>query len=154
MTNKVSYVTNPFVMQLTNSGEYAIRAMVNLASARSGVQVLISQLAFDCDIPESFLRKIIPSLTRSGLIISSRGTGGGVKLSKPADAISLLDIIEAVEGKLYFNKCLLNTDICDRTDWCEVHLVWIEVQNTVKEILSKKSLTEIVNANTFRRDRI
>jgi DNA-binding IscR family transcriptional regulator len=62
----------------------------------------------------------------------------------------LLDVIEAVEGKLYLNKCLIGPQFCERTGWCAVHLVWCEAQQKLKEILSSRSLAELAATNSVR----
>jgi Rrf2 family transcriptional regulator, iron-sulfur cluster assembly transcription factor len=131
-------------MQLTLTGEYAVRAMIHLASVPPGELAQISDISARWDIPENFLRKIIPSLTKSGMIASRRGNGGGVSLAKPAESITLLDVIEAVEGPMYLNKCLIGPEFCNRTAWCVVHCVWSEAQETLKGILRSKSIAELV----------
>ncbi len=131
--------------------EYAIRALIHLASQPSDSTVRINQMALEDDIPETFLRKIIPLLSKAGLVYSHRGTSGGIKLARSADAISLYDVFEAIEGRFYFNKCLISTDVCHCSEWCSVHLVWREVQDSVIGILSKKSLADLAKSNRNRK---
>ena len=71
-------------MQLTLTGEYAIRAMIHLASGKDDSIFQIAEISNVNNIPEKFLRKIIPQLSFAGLIQSQRGIGGGIKLGKPA----------------------------------------------------------------------
>jgi Rrf2 family transcriptional regulator, iron-sulfur cluster assembly transcription factor len=130
-------------MQLTLTGEYAIRAMIHLASLPSGALAQISDISSQWDVPENFLRKIVPLLSQSKLIASRRGNGGGVQLARPAESITLLDVIEAVEGPMYLNKCLIGPESCIRTRWCAVHCVWSEAQEKLKEILRCKSIAEL-----------
>ena len=104
-------------MQLTMTGEYAIRAMLHLSSVPVGSIVQISAIAKQTEIPDNFLRKIVTQLSKAGLITSQRGAGGGIQLAAPAETVTLLDVIEAVEGKLNFNKCVLNKHACSRTEW-------------------------------------
>ena len=91
-------------MQLTMTGEYAVRAMIHLASLPEGMTVQISSISAEWDIPETFLRKIVGLLSRAHLIISRRGNGGGIQLAKSPADITLVDVIEAVEGKISLNK--------------------------------------------------
>ena len=130
-------------MQLTLTGEYAVRAMIHLASVPSGTLTQISDISALWGVPENFLRKIVPLLSKSKLIASRRGHGGGIQLGKPAETITLLDVIEAVEGPMYLNKCLIGPEFCVRTRWCAVHCVWSEAQEKLKEILSCKSIAEL-----------
>lgn len=137
-------------MRLTMTGEYAIRTMLHLASVPAETTVQIPEVSHTWDIPEGFLRKIVPQLSKAGLIHSRRGVGGGIQLARPAEAITLLDVIEAVEGKLSLNYCLLNPLFCHRTPWCAVHIVWCEAQQKLKEILSKRSLAELAVLHAAR----
>jgi len=124
-------------------GEYAVRAMMCLASLPPDSIVQISQMSKRWDIPDNILRKIIPLLAKAGFVYSYRGTGGGVRLAKPAETITLLHIVEAVEGRIYLNKCLMSGSICERSDYCAVHAVWHEAQNKIKQTLNSKSIAEL-----------
>ena len=134
-------------MQITLACEYAIRAMLYLANKESKDLVQTKDIATFGEIPKPFLQKILNKLAKSSLIIAVRGINGGVKLSKPAKDISLLEIIEAIEGRIFFNQCFFEPDFCHRTNWCSVHAVWSEAQNTVRKILKSKSLEYLVDIN-------
>ena len=142
------------MMQLSMTGEYAVRAMIHLASVPSGAVVQINEIAAKWDIPDKFLRKIIQLLTRSGLVVSQRGIGGGVALSRPAKDISLLEVIEAAEGKIYLNKCLVRPGMCIRDSWCAVHLVWRDVQDSMIAILQSKSLAQLAQTSQKRKSQL
>ncbi len=134
-------------MQITLACEYAIRAMLYLANKESEILVQTKDIATFGEIPKPFLQKILNKLAKSSLIIAVRGINGGVKLSKPSKDISLLEIIEAIEGRIFFNQCFFEPDFCHRTNWCSVHAVWSEAQNTVRKILKSKSLEYLVDIN-------
>ncbi len=133
------------------TGEYAIRAMLHLASLRFGTVAQISEISRQWEIPENFLRKISAQLSNAGLVASQRGLGGGITLARPAEVITLLDIIEAVEGKISLNKCLMCDAFCPRDSWCAVHLVWGEAQDKLKEVLTSKSLAQLAAQSADRR---
>jgi Rrf2 family protein len=133
------------------TGEYTIRAMLHLAAKPQGTIAQIYDIAQQWDIPENFLRKIVQLLTKSNLVLSHRGVGGGIELAKPAEEITLLEVIEAAEGKLALNKCLIHAGFCPHDSWCAVHLVWGEVQEAMKEILRRHSLAELARQNLQRR---
>ncbi len=140
-------------MQISLACEYAIRAMLYLAGKEDNKLVQIKEVAEFAEIPKPFLHKIINKLTKSNLIITVRGINGGIKLSKSAKEISLLEIIESIEGKIFFNKCFFEPDFCHRTKWCSVHAVWSEAQNYVRKLLRSKSLeflAEINNINSCK----
>jgi Rrf2 family protein len=130
-------------MQLTMSGEYAIRAMIHLASLRFGTTVQISDISTQWDIPENFLRKISAQLAGAGLIATQRGLGGGITISRPPEVITPLEVIEAIEGEIALNKCLMCDGFCPRDQWCAVHRLWAEAQEKLKEVLSSKSLAQL-----------
>jgi Rrf2 family protein len=138
-------------MQLTMTGEYAIRTMIHLSSLPFGTIAQISDIAKQWDIPDNFLRKISAQLAGAGLIVSVRGINGGIRLSRPAETLTVLDVIEAVEGKIALNKCLLCDCFCLREEWCEVHELWTEAQRKLKEVLSSKSLAQLAAENLNRR---
>lgn len=131
-------------MQLTMTGEYAVRAMMHLSSLPFKTSAQIADISRQWDIPENFLRKIVAQLSKSGLLLSQRGSGGGVSLAHPAETITLLDVIEAVEGKMFLNKCLIGPDACSRSSHCAVHIVWCEAQQQLRQVLAKRSLAELV----------
>lgn len=138
-------------MQLTMTGEYAIRTMIHLSSLPFGTIAQISDIAKQWNIPDNFLRKISAQLAGAGLIVSTRGINGGIRLSRPAETLTVLDVIEAVEGKIALNKCLLCECSCSREEWCEVHELWVEAQRKLNEVLSSKSLAQLAAENLRRR---
>jgi Rrf2 family transcriptional regulator, iron-sulfur cluster assembly transcription factor len=121
------------MMELTRKGEYAIRGIIYLAQQPPGRVSLISEIAQAADVPQSFLAKIFQSFAKLGLVTSSRGTGGGFVLARPASAITLREVVEAVEGPIVPNRCLIGS-ACDRSP-CRVHAVWKHVQTEVVQIL-------------------
>lgn len=140
------------MLQLTMTGEYSVRAMLHLAAKPRGVVVHTNDIAEAWEIPKEFLRKIVQLLSKSGLVHSRRGVGGGIELAKPAEEISLLEVIEASEGKLALNKCLIHSGFCPRDSWCGVHLVWAEAQEKVKEVLRSKTIAELATESYARRE--
>jgi Rrf2 family protein len=137
-------------MQLTLSGEYAVRTMIHLASKPFGTIVHIQEVANEWDIPVKYLRKIVAQLSKSGLIISQRGVGGGIKLARSAEKMTLLDVIEGVEGKIFLNKCLIAQHMCSRSIWCSVHTIWSEAQEKMKEVLVSRSLADLASQGVER----
>jgi Rrf2 family transcriptional regulator, iron-sulfur cluster assembly transcription factor len=132
------------MMELTRKGEYAIRGILYLAGLPQGKVALISEIAKIADVPKSFLAKIFQSFAKLGLVISSRGTGGGFVLARPAAQISLREVVEAVEGPIVPNRCLIGEGTCARDSTCSVHPVWRKVQNEVVAILDGITLEDLV----------
>jgi len=123
------------MMELTRKGEYAIRGIIYLAQQPPGRVSLISEIAAAAEVPQTFLAKIFQSFAKLGLVTSSRGTGGGFVLARPASSITLREVVEAVEGPIVPNRCLLGAP-CDRGGTCQVHGIWKQVQTEVVQILN------------------
>jgi Rrf2 family protein len=139
------------MMQLTMTGEYAVRAMVHLSSLPHGSVVSIAAISREWDVPETFLRKIVTKLAHAGMITSFRGNGGGIALARQARELTLLDVVQATEGELSLNVCLLSPDTCHRTPWCAVHAVWCEAQQKLREVLSSRSLADLAASSLAHR---
>ncbi|MBN1547948.1 MAG: Rrf2 family transcriptional regulator, partial [Syntrophaceae bacterium] len=130
------------MLHLTRKGDYAIRGMVYLAGKPEGQIVLISEIASQVDVSQALLAKIFQQFSKFGLVNSYRGTGGGFILGRPPDKITLLEIVEAVEGPIVLNRCLINDGACDRDRFCTVHPVWKDVQDKMKAILASVTLKD------------
>jgi Rrf2 family protein len=133
------------MMELTRKGEYAIRGILYLASRPQGKVALISEIAESAEVPKSFLAKIFQSFAKVGLVSSFRGTGGGFVLARPASQITLREVVEAVEGPIVPNRCLIEKGTCLHDDTCSVHPVWRRVQNEVVAILDGITIEELVS---------
>src|SRR5690242_8775317 len=102
-------------MQISRAGEYGVLGLLHLARRAPGSTVMIEEVAREEDIPKSFLAKIFQQLVRAGLIRSYRGASGGFALVEKPDAITVLEIIEAIEGRLAFQRCIQEeVDKCER----------------------------------------
>lgn len=132
-------------MQLTRMGEYAIRGMVYLAIFHEQKVVLLKELCTAQDTPKAFMIKIFQQLSKKGLVKSVRGSKGGYILAKPANRITLREIIEGVEGPIFLNRCLIRKMTCDRSDTCPVYPVWKKAQSQLFEVLDGCTLAEIAD---------
>jgi Rrf2 family protein len=134
------------MMELTRKGEYAIRGIIYLAQQPPGRVSLISEIAAAAEVPQTFLAKIFQSFAKLGLVTSSRGTGGGFVLARPASQITLREVVEAVEGPILPNRCLLGS-ACDRGGPCRVHRVWKQVQTEVVHILDGVTIDSLARSS-------
>lgn len=134
-------------MQITRAAEYAIRGVLYLCEQPEGAVCLLNEISERQKIPPSFLSKIFQNLARVGIVSSSRGTGGGFTLTKDPRDITLLDVIEAIEGPISLNVCLTNGQACERRTLCAVHFVWREAQDHLLELLKNKSFAELAEEN-------
>ena len=134
-------------MQITRAAEYAIRGVLYLCSQPPGSVCLLSEISERQDIPPSFLSKIFQSLSRAGIVSSTRGTGGGFTLIKDPNDITLLDVVEAIEGQISLNICLTNGQSCERQTTCAVHEVWHEAQDHLLNLLRNRTFAQLAESN-------
>lgn len=132
------------MLQITRDGEYGVRAVLFLAGRPEGSLSLISEISEAQEVPKSYLSKIMQHLVRAGLVKSRRGAHGGFFLAKRPEEITLRQAIEAVEGPIFLNVCLIRKGECHRDDLCPVHQVWKEAQARLFEVLDGKTMAELV----------
>ena len=130
-------------LQLTRGGEYAIRAMSYLAKFPDGHVASLHDIGQAQDIPESFLAKILQSLVHGGLAVSQRGAHGGFALARSAADITMRDVIEAVDGPLALNQCVLWPEDCKRSGDCELHKAWMRAQAQLMDVLGTVTLRSL-----------
>ena len=116
-------------MQITRQADYALRAMVYLARLKPGERAATKKIAEVQKIPPSFLAKIISQLSIAKLIDTSRGARGGVALARPGKEISLLEVVEAIDGPIGLNDCTVTPGKCDNAENCPLHEIWQEAQD-------------------------
>ena len=99
------------------------------------------------NIPPSFLSKKFQNLSKAGFVSSLRGAGGGFTLVKDPSEITLLDVVEAIDGQIALNVCLNNGQVCDNKPTCAVHSVWHEAQMYLLDLLRKNTFESLVEKN-------
>ena len=122
-------------MQITRAADYAVRVMVHLSSLPPGSRLQKSALVELSEAPESFLSKVLQRMVSKGLISSRRGAGGGFELAVPADQVSVLNVVEAIDGPIHLNLCVPGASGCDRSLACAVHPVWVEARAALVKVL-------------------
>src|SRR4030095_12362278 len=133
-------------MPITRQADYATRAILYLARHRNGKRVATSQVAKEQKIPSSFLTKIISQLSIAGLLHTSRGAHGGITLARNPEQITLLQVIEAIDGPIQLNACVGSEDACPFEENCPMRPVWCDVQ---KELMTKLRNTNFRQLSTF-----
>jgi len=121
-------------MQITRQADYALRTIMYLSRLGMDEKAPTSIIAEKQQIPSSFLAKIISQLSVAGIIHTSRGAHGGVALAKSPNEISVLEVIEAIDGPVMLNECTHNPGICIFTKDCPMHVIWCD---TRKELVNK-----------------
>lgn len=130
-------------MQITRASEYGVIGLTALARRPGGAVVMIDEVSREMDIPRSFLAKIFQSLVRAGLVQSVRGTGGGFRLARAAAEITVLDIIEGVEGPIALQRCLEEKPDCVHMTHCALCGLLAEAQGRLRETLARTTLEEL-----------
>lgn len=118
--------------------------MAYLAKIENNQRAATSDIAEAQKIPPSFLAKIISQLSIAGLIHTSRGAHGGVMLSRPAGKISMLDVVEAIDGPITLNDCVLAPDNCDQSEDCPMHEIWQDLQKDFVKKLGNSTFDKFV----------
>ena len=131
-------------MQITRQADYALRAMLYLARLEKGEKASTSKIAEEQEIPPSFLAKIISQLSIAGLIQTSRGAKGGVNLAREPKDISLLDVVESIDGPITLNECTQNSNICTFGDNCPLHEVWCEANQELARKLRQSTFDKLL----------
>jgi len=130
-------------MQLTREGDYGIRSVLYLARQPYKKISFVTEISEEYKIPRSFLAKILQKLVKAKIVRSYRGVKGGFSLARQAKDISVLDLLEAIEGRLAMNICLADKKKCDFSRNCPIHSVWANVQSKVVDVLKKSNFEEL-----------
>jgi Rrf2 family iron-sulfur cluster assembly transcriptional regulator len=139
-------------MRLTRGSDYGLRGMLYMARQPLGQVCLVSQVAAAENLPESYLAKIFQDLARNRLLMSHRGAKGGFSLVSDPQEISLLQVIEAVEGPIAIAPCLDVREGCERIDLCEIYDALDLAQTQMVSILQQTSLADLVAKDNGRSD--
>ncbi|MBK9792102.1 MAG: Rrf2 family transcriptional regulator [Sphingobacteriales bacterium] len=135
-------------MIFSKSTEYAIRATMFLCLNSSGNECFkINTIASAIDSPPFFTSKILQTLVRQNIISSTKGPNGGFYVDKKSKPIILYDLIIAVEGPDFFDKCLLGLSTCTEKNPCPLHKDFKKHKEELKQLFKKKSVSDIMTEN-------
>ncbi len=134
-------------MQLSRRGDYGVRVILDLASQPPGTSIPAHEIAKRQQIPTAFLGKIISQLAIAGLVDTRRGARGGVTLARSPEQITLLEVVEALEGTITLNPCLIRAGVCPLDKTCPVHDTWAEAQRALKAVLAKTTFAQLAAHN-------
>jgi Rrf2 family transcriptional regulator, iron-sulfur cluster assembly transcription factor len=135
------------MLSLSQTTGYAIKALGCLNDPACHSRNT-PEIARRTGVPKPYLAKIVNSLARQGLVASRRGVGGGITLARPPEEISLLQIVEAVEGKDWLGECLLGLDECSNLATCPTHDFWERIRREITQELNQITLASVI---AFRR---
>ena len=130
-------------LELTKRGDYAVRAMLALAHSNGAGLLSARRIADAMDIPVRFLPQVLADLGRAGLVEAAPGRAGGYRLAREPAGISLLEVIEAVEGDSRRQACVLRGGPCGRDGHCDVHEVFFAGQEALLATFASSSIAAL-----------
>jgi Rrf2 family protein len=131
-------------MQLSREADYAVRAVVYVARFPNGTKISTKEISKWQLIPMQVLIKIIARLAKNGLLRTQRGIGGGIFLGRAPEEITLLEVIESIQGPIALNRCVRHPEECPLSGVCAVHDIWCEAQKQLVGLLRSVTVADIV----------
>lgn len=140
-------------MNISAKSKYAVRALVELAQHTDGQPVPIGDIAARKDIPLQFLEQLFSSLRKSGILNSHRGVRGGFSFRKLPEDVSVLDVVEVLDGNVAPVSCTAGAH-CDKMESCAVKDVWHEAKASLEGVLSAATIADLAEKESMMRDRV
>ena len=134
-------------MQITRQADYAMRAVAYLANLGPEKRAATSQIAEEQQIPPSFLAKIVSQLSVAGLLQTSCGARGGVSLARTPEKISFLEVVEAIDGPILINECVVDHSACTFGETCQLRPVFCDAQADLVNRLESTTFLTVVETN-------
>jgi Rrf2 family transcriptional regulator, iron-sulfur cluster assembly transcription factor len=138
-------------MIYSRSAEYAIRAFVFLAEVPQGKYAMVKQIAEESDIPSHFLAKILQQLARQGFLKSSKGPTGGFALRHSPNEITLLQLVESIDGLADYQRCIGGMTECNDEMRCGMHDSWKALRSRMMEYLEGTTVEDLSKALDIKR---
>ena len=133
-------------MKISTKGRYGLRILIDLATHDPVKPRLIRDIAQSQQISEKYISRLVIALRQAKLIRSVRGVKGGFHLAKSPDEITLLEIMETMEGPISVVDCVQFPEKCKRQHLCPARSIWTELNDGIRELTKKITLDDILNA--------
>lgn len=140
-------------MKLSTKGRYGLRALIDLALYSENETVSIQSIARRQNISDSYLEQLMRKLRSAGLIVSVRGAQGGYKLARPANEISVGDVLRALEGSLEAVTCGGEDNSCQGADLCVTKFVWERINSSIRDTVDSIKLSQLVEESHLMREK-
>jgi len=134
-------------MKLSRASTYALYGLAYIAGQTGERHIPLSEIHDRRGVPEKHLAKIFQTLVKAGILTSARGVRGGFRLARPAESVSPLDVIEAIEGHIPESGCMLLVEECDRETACRINAVWRRAQHEMLEVLRNSTIAQMAGAS-------
>jgi Rrf2 family protein len=139
------------MIQITRATDYALRMVAYLAASGRDRRVSASEMSATQEIPSVFVSKILQALAQAKILATAPGRNGGAELLRAPEDISVLDVVEAVEGPVTLNRCLIRRGLCSRDQTCPIHPFWAETREMLVGALSQTKIAQFVDPPGSRR---
>jgi len=133
-------------MIFSSSTEYAIRGLSELAIRGAQRPIIVDELVAGSDLPRDFLAKVFQKLVRGGILRSMKGRGGGFSLARPVHEITLMSIIEAIDGPQPFDGCVVGLERCNDQMPCPQHDLYKPIRQRLKDYLNTTTLADLASS--------
>ncbi len=130
-------------LELSSEGRYALRALIYLAQQAEG-RVTADRISAEANIPRRLLARVLARLSRAGLVESYEGRGGGSRLGRPPEQVTLREAVEAAEGPFEITHCILEQRACGEGRPCAMHDAWGEGQEAILDYLAGQTLAQFI----------
>lgn len=120
------------MITISRETDYAARVVLHLSLQEAGARATAQQIAAERLIPRALVRRVVTRLATAGIIETTRGTEGGIQLARPAADISLLQVVEAMEGPVALNRCAIEPETCPLSSACSVHEAWCRARDIIR----------------------
>jgi Rrf2 family protein len=141
-------------MEITRQADYAVRIVLDLAERNQGGVERSDDVARRQVVPRAYFTKVVQALVRAGYVRTLRGAHGGIQLARDPEAITLRQVIEAVEGPLFLNRCLSHPGECSLERVCAAHPVWEHIQDVLTRELESVTVSTMLAAKPARPPRV
>jgi Rrf2 family iron-sulfur cluster assembly transcriptional regulator len=140
-------------VKITRQADYAVRVIVYLSGLAPGSRVPTTTISEAAGIPRPFLTKVVSLLVTAGLVSTRRGMGGGVSLARSPEEVTLLQVVEAIDGPILINECLLRPGACELEPNCGARDVWADIQARLVQSLEAVTMKELAQHEAAKRPR-
>ena len=131
-------------MKLSTKGRYGTRALLDIGLHNEEAPVPLRDIARREQISLPYLEHLIAPLIKSGIILSTRGTRGGVSLARSPEEIRLSEVIGLLEGSIAPVECINNAAVCNRSGFCVTRDIWLELKTAMDGILESTTLQDLM----------
>ncbi|MHC4293658.1 MAG: RrF2 family transcriptional regulator [Planctomycetota bacterium] len=134
------------MLKITLTVDYALRVVVYLARFGKNRYISSSEIAKEQQIPPLYVSKILQCLSKVDILTTIPGRKGGAKLQRNPDEITVLEVIEAIDGSFLLNRCLNNIEQCSRSSFCKMRPFWVKTQKSLVNTLGQAKISHFINS--------